>query len=103
MERWSSMTHHELMMENEKLKEQMMTEMQKDLMKKLLEIVFMDWKEEWRKEDCGSMNAHTGEINNPNPLSCNQHNGCSCDGDNKLRAMFGTDELEELYDVMEKL
>ena len=97
------MTHHELMMENEKLKEQMMTEMQKDLVKKLLRIVFMDWKEEWRKEGYGSCDAHTGEINNPNPLSCNKHNGCPCGGDNKIRAMFGNDELEELYSVLDKL
>ena len=51
----------------------------------------MDWKEEWRKEGCGS------------PLSCTRHEGCFCNGGEKLRAMFGTDELEELYDVLEKL
>ena len=43
------------------------------------------------------------EVKNPNPLSCSLHNGCLCDGGEKLRAMFGTDELEELYDVLEKL
>ena len=40
------MTHHELTMENKKLKDESMTDMQKDLMKKLLGVLFMDWKEE---------------------------------------------------------
>tara|TARA_R100000008_G_scaffold11428_4_gene5742 strand:- start:1127 stop:1393 length:267 start_codon:yes stop_codon:yes gene_type:complete len=80
-----------------------MTDIQKELMKKLLEIVFMDWEEEWRKTDCGSMNMRTGEIRNPNILSCLRHNGCPCGGGEKIRAMFGTDELEELYDVLEKM
>jgi hypothetical protein len=98
------MTHHELTMENNKLKDESMTDMQKDLMKKLLGIVFMDWEEEWRKTDCGSMSATPPyTVKNPNPLSCSLHNGCPCDGGEKLRAMFGTDELEELYDVLEKL
>ena len=88
------MTHHELMMENEVLKTNL---------KKLLEIVFMDWEEEWRKEGGGSWNQFTGEVRNPNILSCNRHNGCYCGGAEKIRAMFGTDELEELYDVLEKL
>tara|TARA_R110002096_G_scaffold290531_1_gene484849 strand:+ start:103 stop:399 length:297 start_codon:yes stop_codon:yes gene_type:complete len=98
------MTHHELTVENKELKEQTMDDMQKDLVKKLLGVLFMDWKEEWSKGDCGSMSAmppHT--ITNGNPLSCTRHEGCPCDGGEKLRAMFGTDELEELYDVLEKL
>ena len=85
------------------LNEQTMTDMQKDLMKKLLGIVFMDWEEEWKKEGGGSWNQYTGEVRNPNILSCNRHNGCYCGGAEKIRAMFGTDELEELYDVLEKL
>jgi hypothetical protein len=89
---------------NKKLKEMQITDIQKDLVKKLLGIVFMDWEEEWRKTDCGSMSAHPPyEVRNPNPLSCSLHNGCPCDGGEKLRAMFGTDELEELHDVLEKL
>ena len=98
------MTHHELTVENKELKEQIMNDMQKDLVKKLIGIMFMDWEEEWKKEGYGSMSAtppHT--VKNPNPLSCSLHNGCPCDGGEKLRAMFGTDELEELYDVSEKL
>ena len=97
------MTHHELTMENKKLKDEAMTEIQKELVKKLLGVLFMDWEEEWRKTDCGSMDARTGKVANPNVLSCNKHNGCPCGGGNKIRAMFGTDELEELYDVLEKL
>ena len=107
------MTHHELTQENKRLKDKCnefkqgfvhMTDMQKDLMKKLLGIVFMDWEEEWRKTDCGSMSATPPyTVTNGNPLSCTKHEGCPCDGGNKLRAMFGTDELEELYDVLEKL
>ena len=98
------MTHHELTVENKELKEQTMTDMQKDLMKKLLGVLFMDWEEEWRKTDCGSMSATPPyTVKNGNPLSCTKHEGCPCDGGNKLRAMFGTDELEELYDVLEKL
>ena len=80
-----------------------MTDMQKDLMKKLLGVLFMDWKEEWRNEDCGSACASTGKITNPNPLSCDRHNGCPCSGDDRLRAMFGTDELEELFNLKENL
>jgi len=98
------MTHHELTQENNKLKEQIMTDMQKDLVKKLIGIAFMDWEEEWRKTDCGSMSAtHPYTVRNPNPLSCSLNNGCCCDGGEKIRAMFGTGELEELYDVLEKL
>ena len=98
------MTHHELTVENKELKEQTMTDMQKDLMKKLLGVLFMDWEEEWRKTDCGSMSATPPyTVKNPNPLSCSLHNGCSCDGGEKLRAMFGTDELTELNNVLEKL
>ena len=77
--------------------------MQKELMKKLLEIIFMDWEEEWKKEGGGQWNQFTGEVKNPNILSCLRHNGCYCSGAEKIRAMFGTDELEELYDVLEKL
>ena len=44
-----NMTHHELTVENKELKEQTMTDMQKDLIIKLINIVFMDWKEEWSK------------------------------------------------------
>jgi len=90
-------------MENNKLKDESMTDMQKELMKKLLEIVFMDWEEEWKKEGGGQWNQFTGEVKNPNILSCLRHNGCYCSGAEKIRAMFGTDELEELYDVLEKL
>ena len=98
------MTHHELTMENKKLKDESMTDIQKDLMKKLLGVLFMDWKEEWQKEDCGIMSAtYPHKVTNGNPLSCTRHEGCPCDGGEKLRAMFGTDELEELYDVLEKL
>jgi len=98
------MTHHELTMENNKLKDESMTDIQKDLMKKLLGVLFMDWKEEWQKEDCGIMSAtYPHKVTNGNPLSCTRHEGCPCDGGEKLRAMFGTDELEELYDVLEKL
>ena len=107
------MTHNELTQENKRLKDKcndfkqgfvQMTDMQKDLVKKLIGIAFMDWEEEWRKEDCGSMSAHPPyTVRNPNPLSCSLHNGCCCDGGEKIRAMFGTDELEELYDVLEKL
>ena len=97
------MTHHELTMENKKLKDEAMTEIQKELVKKLLGVLFMDWEEEWRKEGYGSMDMRTGEIKNPNILSCDKHNGCPCGGGNKIRAMFGTDELEELYNVLEKL
>ena len=98
------MTHHELTQENKKLKDESMTDMQKDLMKKLLGVLFMDWKEEWRKTDCGTMSAYPPyEVRNGNPLSCTKHEGCPCDGGEKLRAMFGTDELEELYNVLEKL
>jgi len=97
------MTHHELTMENKKLKDESMTDIQKDLMKKLLGVLFMDWKEEWQKEDLGRTCAVTGKVTNGNPLSCTKHEGCPCDGGEKLRAMFGTDELEELYDVLEKL
>ena len=107
------MTHNELTQENKRLKDKhnefkqefvKMSDMQKDLMKKLIGIVFMDWEEEWRKTDCGSMSAHPPyEVRNPNPLSCSLHNGCLCDGGEKIRAMFGTDELEELHDVLEKL
>ncbi len=43
------------------------------------------------------------KVTNGNPLSCTRHEGCPCDGGEKLRAIFGTDELEELYDVLEKL
>ena len=85
------MTHHELTVENKELKEQTMDDMQKDLVKQLLGVLFMDWEEEWRKEGCGS------------PLSCTRHEGCFCNGGEKLRAMFGTDELEALHDVSEKL
>ena len=94
------MTHNELTQENKRLKDKhnefkqefvKMSDMQKDLMKKLIGIVFMDWEEEWKKEGCGSA------------LSCARHEGCFCDGGKKIRAMFGTDELEELYDVSEKL
>jgi hypothetical protein len=80
-----------------------MTDIQNDLMKKLLGVLFMDWEEDWRKGDCGSMSAmppHT--ITNGNPLSCTRHEGCPCDGDNKLRSMFSTDELEELFKLNEK-
>ena len=107
------MTHHELTQENKRLKDKCnefkqgfvhMTDMQKDLIKKLLGILFMDWEEEWKKEGYGSMSATPPyTVKNPNPLSCSLHNGCPCDGGEKLRAMFGTDELEELYDVSEKL
>ena len=98
------MTHHELTAENKELKEQTMTDMQKDLVKKLIGIMFMDWEEEWSKTDCGSMSATPPyTVRNGNPLSCTKHEGCPCDGGEKLRAMFGTDELEELYDVLEKL
>ena len=98
------MTHHELTMENNKLKDESMTDIQKDLMKKLLGVLFMDWKEEWQKEDLGTMSATPPhDVINGNPLSCTRHEGCPCDGGEKLRAMFGTDELEELYDVLEKL
>ena len=98
------MTHHELTQENKKLKEQTMTDMQKDLIIKLINIVFMDWKEEWSKGDLGTMSAMPPfRVINGNPLSCTRHEGCPCDGGEKLRAMFGTDELEELYDVLEKL
>ena len=104
MEGKHTMTHHELTQENKKLREQTMTDMQKDLIKKLLGIVFMDWEEEWKKEGYGSMSATPPyTVRNPNPLSCSLHNGCPCDGGEKLRAMFGTDELEELYNVLEKL
>ena len=34
-----------------------MTDMQKDLMKKLLGVLFMDWKEEWGKGDLGTMSG----------------------------------------------
>jgi len=78
-----------------------MTDMQKDLMKKLLEIVFMDWEKEWQKEGGGSWNQFTGEVRNPNILSCNRHNGCICGGAEKIRSMFGTDELEELYAIID--
>jgi hypothetical protein len=98
------MTHHELTMENKKLKDESMTDIQKDLMKKLLGVLFMDWKEEWSKGDLGTMSATPPhDVTNGNPLSCTRHEGCPCDGGEKLRAMFGTDELEELYDVLEKL
>ena len=106
------MTHHELTQENKKLKKAIekgkqpmtMTDIQKDLMKKLLGIVFMDWDEEWKKEGYGSMSATPPyTVRNPNPLSCSLHNGCFCDGGEKLRAMFGTDELTELNNVLEKL
>ena len=107
------MTHNELTQENKRLKDECnefkqgfvhMTDMQKDLMKKLLGIVFMDWEEEWRKEGYGSMSATPPyTVRNPNPLSCSLHNGCFCDGGKKLRAMFGTDELTELNNVLEKL
>ena len=110
MEGKYNMTHNELTQENKRIKDKFkqgfvqMTDMQKDLIKKLIEIAFMDWEEEWRKTDCGSMSAHPPyEVRNPNPLSCSLHNGCCCDGGEKIRAMFGTDELEELYDVLEKL
>ena len=88
MERRNTMTHHELTQEIKKLKEQSMTDMQKELMKKLLGIVFMDWDEEWKKEGGGSWNQFTGEVRNPNILSCNRHNGCYCGGAEKIRAMF---------------
>ena len=98
------MTHHELTMENKKLKDESMTDMQKDLMKKLLGVLFMDWKEEWQKEDLGTMAAtFPYNITNGNPLSCTRHEGCPCDGGEKLRAMFGTDELEELYGILEQM
>ena len=97
------MTHHELTMENKELKEAMMNDTQKDLVKKLLDVLFMDWKEEWRSSGCGSMDAHTGEVKNGNPLSCLKHEGCPCNGDDKLRSMFGTDELEELFNLKEEL
>jgi len=97
------MTHHELTTENKKLKDEALTKMQKDLIKKLLGILFMDWEEEWRKGEYGIMDGRTGKVDNPNLLSCNKHNGCPCGGDNKIRAMFGTDELEELYTIEEKL
>ena len=63
----------------------------------------MNWKEEWRKEDCGSMSASTGKVTNPNPLSCHIHNGCVCDGDDKLRSMFTKKELKEFRNLLEKL
>ena len=84
------MTHHELTVENKELKEQTMTDMQKDLMKKLLGILFMDWEEEWQKEGYESS------------LTCTMQ-GCSCDGGKKIRNMFGTDELEELYSILEQM
>ena len=79
------------------------TEIQKDLIIKLINIIFMDWEEEWKKEGGGQWNQFTGAVRNPHILSCNRHNGCYCGGAEKIRAMFGTDELEELYDVLEKL
>ena len=107
------MTHNELTQENKQLKDKFnefkqgfvqMTDMQKDLMKKLLGVLFMDWKEEWQKEDLGTMDAtFPYKVTNGNPLSCTRHEGCPCDGGEKLRAMFGTDELEKLYGVLEKL
>ena len=64
----------------------------------------MDWKEEWQKEDLGIMAAtFPYNITNGNPLSCTRHEGCPCDGGEKLRAMFGTDELEELYGILEQM
>jgi|TARA_R110001599_G_scaffold328776_1_gene542375 hypothetical protein len=81
-----------------------MTDMQKDLMKKLLGVLFMDWKEEWGKGDLGTMSGTPPfAIKNGNPLSCTRHEGCPCDGGEKLRAMFGTDELEELYGILEQM
>ena len=98
------MTHNELTQENKKLKEQTMTDMQKDLMKKLLGILFMDWEEEWKKQGYGSMSAYPPyTVKNPNPLSCSLHNGCFCDGGEKIRNMFGTDELEELYVILKQM
>ena len=60
--------------------------------------------EEWKKQGYGSMSAYPPyTVKNPNPLSCSLHNGCFCDGGEKIRAMFGTDELTELNNVLEKL
>ena len=89
------MTHHELTMENEVLKTNL---------KKLLEILFMDWKEKWLEEGCGSMSAHPPyEVRNPNPLSCSLHNGCLCDGGEKIRSMFTKKELKEFRSLLDTL
>ena len=60
MEGKHTMTHNDLTQENKRLKDKcnefkqgfiQMTDMQKDMVKKLIEIAFMDWEEEWRKTD----------------------------------------------------
>ena len=88
------MTHHELTMENEVLKTNL---------KKLLEIVFMDWEKEWQKEGGGSCNQFTGKVTNPNILSCNRQNGCYCGGGEKIRDMFTKKELKEFRSLLDTL